>query len=210
MAKTLQTSEQALIANYKSAPGQGIEALHVITPFTDGVPGLLIMASQQPNINRVNLLPRTALTPRGIVETAAQEKYMADLAAIKTFFGLVNNGDSAAAINMPYIKLDTGGVYWDTSLASFPTPIFASNAATDKITADGNHKVLNYFNVTTGTFDAKPALYGNGNPGNEPKLFLGFTTRQWTVTGVIASVVGFVIWDPLKLIWNRKKKKSEK
>lgn len=206
MAKTLSISEQALIVNYKSAVTQssGIEALHVITPFTDGVAGLLIMASQRPNENRINLLPKTGLTPRGIYETAALDKYMADLAAIKAFFGLVNVGDTAAAISLPQIKLDEGGVYWDPAVATFPTPKFASSETTDKITADGNHKVLNYFNVTTGTFDAKPAVL---TPvAVTANTALGFTARQWTIGAAIATVLTLVIWDPMKLIWNRKKK----
>lgn len=212
MGKSLLVSAQALIVNFKSAVTQfsGIEALHVLTPLTDNTAGLLIMASQKPNESRVNLFSKTALGNRGITEVAAQDKYMATDAAIKTFFGLVSVGDTAAAIGMPQIKLDAGGVYWDPAVSTFPTPIFTSSATEDKVSADGNHKLLNYFNITTGTFDSKPAVLTPAVV--TANTTLGLTTRQWTIGGVIAAVVGFVIWDPANWIWNRKKKskKSDK
>lgn len=207
MAKILNISaKQAIIINYKSDvnANSGIEAGWIITPVTDGTAELLILATQKPNENRINLFPRTGLTPRGITETAAQAKYIADLATLKTYFGLSVVGDTAAAIGLPQIKLDTGGVWWDPSVRSFPTSVFTSNESFDKITADGNHKLLNYFNATTGVFDAAPiAPFKNGDP--EVKTFLGLTTRQWVIGGSIATFLVLLVTDPLKLIWKKKK-----
>lgn len=207
MAKLLNVStKQALIINYKSDinANSGIEAGWIITPVTDGTAQLLILAVQKPNENRVNLFPRTALTPRGITESAAQAKYMADLATMKTYFGLVNVNDTAAAIGLPQIKLDDGGIWWDPSVRTFPTPVFTSNETWDKVTADGTHKLLNYFNATTGVFDAAPVV-AVATTDSAAKTFLGLTARQITIGSAIVTFVALVIIDPLKILWKKKK-----
>lgn len=210
---SLSVSKQIGIANYKASQTQssGIEALHVITPVKDSVTGLLILAIQKPGLNRVKLHPAADLSLRGITETAAQAKYISDTATLKSYFGLSNVGDSAAAMGLPQVRLDEGGVYLDPQVASFPTPSFASTAVENKISSDGNHLWMNYFNPVTGTFDAVPGplVTGNQTPGSETKTFLGLTSRQWTIGGVIAGLATFIIWDPRNMIWNRKKGQSK-
>ncbi len=209
MAKTITVSKQASIVNYKEAVNStsGIEAGFLITPLIDGAAQLLIYARVTPSLNRVNLSPRTALSARGITETAAQAKYMADDAAIKTFFGLTNVGDTGAALGFPYIKLDAGGVYWDTTTAAFTQSAIFSTTETAGVTisVDGNHKYLNYFDNKTGDFGAVPATVtaGTDTPTTE-KNFLGLTVRQtWlAVGGAVLAVLAYI--DPLK-VWRKNK-----
>ncbi|MBA4849482.1 hypothetical protein [Emticicia sp. BO119] len=205
MAKTLSVSKQVLIANYKSDlnANSGIEAGYVITPATDGTAGLKIYGRVRPDVNRVDLLPKTALGSRGITETAAQDKYMADLAALKTFFGLVNAGDTATAISMPWIKLDASGVYWDPQVATFPETAVYSVATTDGVTTDSSntHKYLNYFDPKTGDFGSIPVkATADGTPTTET-FFQKY--KNWFIGGGIVAAVGVLA----ALLWPKKVKR---
>lgn len=210
--KKLTVGKQILIANYKLAVNEssGIEAGYKLTPSTDGVPGLNIYGYIRPNVNRVYLGGRDVLTPRGITETAAQAKYMVDTAALKTFFGLSAVGDDASAAGMPWIKLDGGGVYWDTAVAPFPESTVFSTTATDGVKTDNSdtHKYLNYFNPATGDYDATPVKA----TASDAVVAEGFYQKNkitiWVISGILvvgAAVVA--IFNPFK--WGKKTAKKK-
>lgn len=207
MAKKLLVSAQVVIVNYKQPvnDSSGIEAGYILTPQTDNVSGLKIYARIRPNVNRVDLLAKDSLDPRGINETVAKDKFMANLAAIKSFFNLVNAGESASGLDMPQIKLDGGGVYWDTQVTAFPQATVFTTSVTDGTTTDPSdtHKYLNYFNPAIGDFNAKPVAAPVAAGASEGGFW---ATHKKTILwggGILVSVIGFVAWDPLN--WFKKK-----
>lgn len=210
MAKKLLVSAQILIANYKAAvnDSSGIEAGYVITPQIDSVSQLKIYARIRPNVNRVDLLAKDSLDPRGITETVAKDKFMANLAAIKSFFALVNVGESASGLDMPQIKLDSGGVYWDTTVTSFPQPTVFSTVVADGTTTDPGdaHKYLNYFNPAIGDFAAKPVTAPTAASASDEGFWAKYKKPILWGGGILVTIVGFVALDPFK--WFKKKSKS--
>ncbi|MBA4849015.1 hypothetical protein [Emticicia sp. BO119] len=210
MAKKVLVSAQILIANYKAAvnDSSGIEAGYIITPQTDSVSGLKIYARIRPNVNRVDLLAKDSLDPRGITETVAKDKFMANLAAIKTFFALTNVGETAAALDMPQIKLDSGGVFWDTTVTSFPQPTVFSTNVVEGTTTDPSdtHKYLNYFTPSIGDFSAKPVTTPAAATASDEGFFAKYKRPILWGVGVVVVVVGFVAIDPFK--WFKKKSKN--
>lgn len=213
--KKISVSKQIAIINYKQTVSSvsGIEAGYIITPYTDSVAGPKFYARILPNVNRVDILGADALTPRGITEATAVAKYAANTAALKTFFGLVNAGEDASANGMAWIKLDAGGVFWDLSVAPFPEGTVFATTATDGVKTDvsDTHKYINFFNPTTGDFDATPVkkAAAEGTDG-EVSFYQKYKSAIWWGLAGVVVVVGGILVIANPFHWGKKKKKKDK